>query len=245
MEMEYLKKQVKHIATCFLCHKVVQAPVKLPCLNIICQSHTKNGREFECDLCGGVHEVPVGGFKLFDRLNKFSSDLEYLTDAEKRVYKHLELTVEDLSKCDTELREKSANMELYVFERFKSLRCQVDLEREELKLKIDMECDKLIDKLKVEESLSNDLLRKAREINTHAFLDAIQRRISEEKRSLSTNAPKIDQLKMEIEHEAEHIKDKQFELELIKNRADSFYFEPAFGSKSTLCLLGSILGKVK
>ena len=54
--MEYLDTKVMKVATCSICFKILKSPLKLPCLNIVCQSHIQdilnsNGRRINCPIC--------------------------------------------------------------------------------------------------------------------------------------------------------------------------------------------------
>lgn len=137
---------IQHEIKCEFCKQSLQIPVVLlPCGQLMCQKHAvEKTDKIECVSCDGDHAIPSSGFP---RVKAFEKILE--TRIEKcdfgcpeyaKTYKScktMEKMLDDLDKLRSD--------PLYHLDKVVSAyRADVDLKREQLKLKIDEEAEAII-----------------------------------------------------------------------------------------------------
>jgi hypothetical protein len=147
----YKVNEVKSFLDCDVCYQLLVGPVLMACGEIICKTHldklmtntSKRKDFFVCGICQEEHMVPKNGFVVNSRLQKLL-DLELNALKGSPVFdecmKEINKAKENLVKC--ELLEKNA--ENYIYDYFEDIKRQVDLRREDLKLKIDTYSDEII-----------------------------------------------------------------------------------------------------
>ena len=197
-----MNAKIKELLVCKYnnCNKYFEEPIILSCGTSVCKSHVddildvknvKNGK-YNCKICNGSHEVPLDNFIINRDLNKFFQDDSHLPDKQKKVkdlYVEFEATVNSLKK----MLENPSN---YLHDYTSELKRQVDLQREELKAKIDEmaldiiskidnlyeECKKDIDKFEKIDIIQfdNDLLN-YKDYHRLAYIDdkALKRVVDE------------------------------------------------------------------
>jgi hypothetical protein len=142
-KMEAFKQSLK----CTQCKGWLELPVLLPCGDSICQKHvTSESKECHCLECDSIHSVPSAGFpqnkalkkQLDARVQEANFCKEYTTAFES--FKSLEETFEAMTLFK---RDPS----FFVNQAIGELKAEVDLLREEFKLKIDQKTEILIKEL--------------------------------------------------------------------------------------------------
>lgn len=132
---------------CAHCQKQLKSPVLLPCGISICKEHTEN--KYVCDIyncneCGNKHEIPKGGFPSNVALGLIiDSQISELDLGE--IHKEAKSSCNKLSEKIRELESLLKNPENLICEEIGELKRRVDLKREELKLAVDQEANKLIE----------------------------------------------------------------------------------------------------
>ena len=158
---------------CDECHKLLAFPVLMPCGNIVCKSHidklqtdiNNNISSLACGVCHEEHLVPKNGFIVHRRLQtllELELDSLKLSPAFEDCKKEIEATKEKLETMES--LEK--NSEVYIYDYFEDVKRQVDIRREDLKLKIDNYSDDLIKSIDVNQKNYIKLSKEGSQIST-------------------------------------------------------------------------------
>lgn len=154
--MDRIQKLVK----CAICHEILKSPVILPCNHTICEKHvTSQIRDdhFKCDKCGVEHRVPANGFQPLPFLEELIeigiTDLDFGT-----VHNEARKSCESFEELLNEIEAILKDPFIYPHERISELKNSVQLKGEELKLRIDEETEKLINRLDEYERQSKENL---------------------------------------------------------------------------------------
>ncbi len=148
--------QLKSISDCDRCNNLLVDPIVMPCGYFICEAHlnevllniSKEKNTFICGICQEEHLIQKNGFIINKRLQKLS---KFKLNALKSIpvfdecSKEIENAKEKMAKV--ELLEQNA--ENYIYEYFENIKRQVDIRREDLKLKIDTYSDEIIISVKM------------------------------------------------------------------------------------------------
>lgn len=160
-------ERISNALKCVNCRLILKSPVLFPCGHSICKYHTdetKPGSMIKCLKCGRDHMIPVDGFPYIESLAEIIDTQLYamnLGEAHKKAIKdcdNFDLFVQRVNLFLT-------NPSFEKFEELNGIKNVVLLKREEFKLKIDLEADKLISKLdsylwKYNEQLKGDEFKK-------------------------------------------------------------------------------------
>ncbi len=247
--MEYLDAKVMKIATCSICFKILKSPLKLPCLNIVCQSHIQdilksNGRRINCPICKSEHQMPHEGL---EKCLKLSNSLEQIYGEDKTAsVSKLESLIEKLDLQDDQVTLAKNTLECFIYDHLKELQNQVDLEREELKLKIDNDHEFFTKKI---EDLMQVLNDSAKKVEPHKYnrRDLVEtfRKLSSDHQLNSISNDQINQFNSRVEKEMKALNSKLKEYEEIKAQTSFLYFDNNFLSKTNENLLGTLQIKNK
>ena len=150
---------INNAIKCAICHKLLESPVLLPCSCNICNKHVKNQYAdlFRCEKCGVKHQIPTNGFHA-------NNALQVLIEAEidkldfGSIYKSAKKSSESVEEMLNEFKLLLRDPYFYTQERINELKNAVQLKGEELKLRIDEEMQKLIDRLEEYERQSREYL---------------------------------------------------------------------------------------
>ena len=134
---------MKSALICLICKSTLKRPVFLPCWCRMCDDHVKdlytqsNKDSIECQLCFKVSKVPERGHDINKLANSlisrrsgdvFKAEKEFLTNLDKSVKRF-----EELRNSHT---DEYSKYEVLIYDHFASLKCDIDLSREQLKIKI-------------------------------------------------------------------------------------------------------------
>ena len=144
---------------CSICQEILESPVILPCNDTICKKHVSNKINdlIRCEKCGVVHRIPSNGFQPLPFLEEIiKSEIGHLDfgSVHKEAKKSTKLFEEALKQLEILLKDPY----FYTHERISELKNSVQLKGEELKLIIDEETMKLIDRLEEYERQSKEYL---------------------------------------------------------------------------------------
>ena len=176
---------------CPNCNEVLESPVILPCNHTICEKHVSNQTNecIKCEKCGAEHRIPVNGFQpnlaLQEQIDIGIAHLDF-GSVHNKAKKSCESFGEFLNKIEAILKDPF----VIAHERINELKNSVQLKGEELKLKIDQEMKKLIDRLdeyerqSKEYSSSNEIKLESEKLKTelksaHSNLDTWLRSLEE------------------------------------------------------------------
>jgi hypothetical protein len=147
--METIASAIK----CSLCRGVLDSPVLLPCSDLICQRHVHQpgdvggaGELMHCLECNASHTIPPGGFpevkvltKLLNaKINKLTFPIEYTNAFD---------SIRQTAKALDEFKLFQNDPYYFVNKTIGELKREVDLMRDQFKLKIDQKADELIQEL--------------------------------------------------------------------------------------------------
>jgi hypothetical protein len=142
----YKIDQVKNLFDCKQCDQLLVDPVTLLCgysvckrhLDVLLESYPKDSNTFPCKLCDDEHYIPKKGFAINKTIQN-ALDIKLNTLKLNPVYEECKSEINDakISIQKIEILEKDPDN--YIFEYFEEFKRQVDIRREELKLKLD-EC---------------------------------------------------------------------------------------------------------
>ena len=154
--MEKIMKAIN----CPECKQILETPVFLPCQHSICQRHVtekKSGDILKCAKCGIEHEIPKSGFPVMEALCEIieaqigSIDFGYVHKEASESCDRLARFIQDM---DYLLKDPTA----YTYDEISNLKNRVHRKSEQLKLKIDEETEKLLNKLNEYKNLCDNSL---------------------------------------------------------------------------------------
>ena len=239
---------------CKICvRKILKQPISLPCsCTTICKEHVDDATRTEtpasitCPACQKSFSIPKEGFKEDFKVKTQLKRDAFLNIEEKRLKKHLEKCLKDLSTM-----VKSINLAVTVFpvtqyDHFANVRREIDLRRENLIRQINDLSDDLILQVKEAEKEFKLNVENTMDFSTDVDfnLDKEKESLAEFFRSSNLNIESVHRLKREndaklSELQAKLDRFKQFELNLQKNKfkvMETFSFEKkpfSFGKLST------------
>ena len=152
-------ESILNVIKCGICHEILESPVFLPCSCNICNKHVSaiSMDLIRCEICGVEHQIPANGFhpnKALQVIIKTEiANLDF-GNVHKEAKKSCECVENNLKQLDNLLKDPY----FYTHERISDLKNSVQLKGEELKLIIDQEVTKLIDKLEEYERQSKEYL---------------------------------------------------------------------------------------
>ena len=240
--MEYWDCKVKNISTCRICLKSLISPLKLPCNNIVCQKHILNmkkadGHIINCPICKINHICDD-----MENCVSLSNSLDQIFGENKdKTLANIELLIKKLDLKDDEVTLTKNNLECFIYDHLKELQNQLDLEREELKLKIDIEHDFFTKKIG---DLLGVLNESVKELQPNKFsrknLIEMFRQISRDHQMNVSKNGQIEEFKASLEKETEKLDAKLKEYQDVKFQTTRLYFDSNFLSKANENILGSI-----
>jgi hypothetical protein len=144
--------------TCSYCSKIFRNPILLPCDDSICREHLTERdvvkqNKIKCKACNEEFQVKENQFKSNEELTQIIESQSYLSDEEISLKQDLEVSIKKFFQLYDEFAQNKAKLESDVFDHFQEMRFQVDEQREELKKLIDDIALKMIDEIKLNESM--------------------------------------------------------------------------------------------
>lgn len=139
---------IKSVITCCDCDKILEKPILLPCGQSACLRHVENSpnNTYDCVFCGHDHLINCENLVVhagIERLIKANFDKIKFSYHYKRAYDYCEKLNKTIDNLEV-IKKDPAN---FVNETIGKLKNQTDVLREEFKLFIDNEANKIIDQL--------------------------------------------------------------------------------------------------
>jgi hypothetical protein len=139
--------KIANVVKCSLCHELLESPVLLPCSCNICNKHVINQNKdlIRCEKCGVEHQIPTNSFHANNALQMLiKAEIAKLDfgSGHKSAKKSCESVEETFNELKLLLRDPG----LYTHEKISELKNIVQLKGQELKLRIDEEMKKLMDR---------------------------------------------------------------------------------------------------
>ena len=161
--------QLKSISDCDRCNNLLVDPIVMPCSNVICKKHlneilnniSNEKNTFICGICLEEHQIPKNGFIVNNRLHKLTK-FELNTLKLSPVFHECTKEIEDAKDNMFKVELLEQNAENYIYEYFEDIKRQVDIRREDLKLKIDEYSDEMIKSVELNQM---NLIKLTKEVN--------------------------------------------------------------------------------
>ena len=136
---------MEKIVTCNFCHSIFECPVILPCCEIICEKHieqvkksSENCEKMNCHFCNEEHNIPRNGFPKEIRIAKLIEHKFHQMDLGK-VHKKALDSCKELKETINKVKNLTKEPQNYIEVYFNKIINEIDLLREENKLKINQE----------------------------------------------------------------------------------------------------------
>ena len=212
---------------CNICKKFLNDPISLPCGCWICNEHvlTKNNNTIKCLYCNEEFSKSKR-FKPNETAKKIINSDSHLTEEQKSSKPSAKVMLEYFETLLEGFKLSQEHFEINISKQFDEIRFKIDLQREELKKKIDEIALGMIDQTKEREKTLLKDLNRANSNILNTGLDEEGRRLLEEfrnpnmivanlKASIEKHELTIKKLEKNIEH---------FNLQVDQTKA--FYFTP-------------------
>jgi hypothetical protein len=156
--MSQIKLKLASDLTCSCCMKIFKNPVILPCNDSLCEEHLKEPdvlkhNKIKCNICNQVFNVKDNDLIRENRLVKSLIEKEvYLDTEESSLKKSLNESIETFFILCEQFQQTKNSFELDFHNHFQEVRRKIDLQREELKDKIDKVALQMIEQTKIAEA---------------------------------------------------------------------------------------------
>ena len=163
---------------CIVCRRFLKNPVSLPCQCCVCNEHLQgnNSTSFHCQTCDQEFQMPQAGFAI----NKIAANILakelHLNDEEKLLKKCATDLIQRLEQLQEEFKSKQSDLERLSYDHFAEIRRNIDIQREELKSKMDEIAIKLINMTNQKEAIYK---LKVKEVNEHPSMISNQTLLDE------------------------------------------------------------------
>ena len=145
---------------CRTCTRIYLDPIDLPCSNTICKSHFEDFNKSKCSFCLQHHKMSL---EIFIKSNQSLSEILqmnlHLSEKEKQIKIEIEKLLETNKSLTEELKLNEAQSDALCYDHFAKIENSIDLQREELKKKIDELSFDLIEQVKQSKSKFEDDLK--------------------------------------------------------------------------------------
>ena len=152
------KMSIKSDLICPICKEIFEEPIFFPCHCTFCKKHAdelikENKNTGKCQVCKEEFDIPKQGFKENSRIKMIIEKDAHLSEEEKVLKKSIRQSPLDYERLVEEIETKEKEFEIKRYEHFSEIRRNIDLRRENLKLRIDKIAEELIDEAKVMEDI--------------------------------------------------------------------------------------------
>ena len=210
---------------CSICELVFSEPVSLPCGCTVCANHTRHVASVTCAVCEHEFEVPTHGFQTNKCAKNILEKNGHLSDDEKALKLNIQGVIQRLETLVSSFKQSEADFELLCNDHFNELRRHVDIQREELKQKIDEIALNMIDQLKQHEIVYRQKLcddfAKIAQIDSRA----LNVQLEEEFRKQSIALDRINAFKHEQEQTLDALNTIVSDFSCTKNKVISTQFK--------------------
>ena len=147
----YKVDKIKNLFDCDLCHQVLVDPISFPCGSNVCKNHldkllknvSKDKSFFRCEICQEEHFIPKSGFKANKGLQN-CLEIQLNTLKLTPIFDECKTVLKAARERVAEIEMLEKNSEGYIYDYFEDIKRQVDVRREDLKMKIDQYSDEMI-----------------------------------------------------------------------------------------------------
>jgi len=157
-QMSEIKLKLVSDLTCSCCMKIFKDPFILPCNDSLCEEHLKEPdvlrhNKIKCKVCNQEFSVKDNDLIRENKLAKSLIEKEVYLDAEESsLKKSLKESIETFFILCEQFQQTKDSFELDFHNHFQEVRRKIDLQREELKEKIDKVALQMIEQTKIAEA---------------------------------------------------------------------------------------------
>ena len=206
---------------CQLCSKILKDPVNLPCYCTICHAHLTDGSAKDgvilCESCGETFVVKDMHSKV-NKLFKRILDAEgHLSPQEKAVKSEIQYLLNEFQLLYDQIQQEQTEFEVSSHDHFAEIKRQIDLQREQLKEKIDEVYLAMIGQVEKHEVFYKQKLDETRcfkEFNAEREKETLE----EEFRKVDLTIERVHQLKAKYEASVKELQDKTTNLQLASKQ---------------------------
>ena len=145
------------IIRCVNCESTLISPVLLPCGHSVCKKHAieNTNSTIRCGKCGQDHSIPTNSFPHNEALSMLiETEIGKLDFGE--TYNKAKRCCSELGDIHEKIDAILKDPNMFTYEQVNDFRNKIQVKSEEMKLRIDKEVDRLIEKLSEFESDTKD-----------------------------------------------------------------------------------------
>ena len=203
---------------CQLCSKILKDPVNLPCQCTICHGHLKDGSVkdglIKCEPCGDNFVVKDIHLKV-NTLAKRILDAEgHLSPQEKNIKSKIQKLLNELQQLNDQIHQEQTAFEVNSYDHFAEIKRKLDLQREELKNKIDEIYLAMISQVEKHETFYKQKLDENRcfqEFNA----EKETKNFEDEFRKVDLTIQRVQQLQTKYGADIKELKEKMTHLQVV------------------------------
>ena len=203
---------------CQVCSKILKDPIHLPCHCTICHAHltdgtAKDGR-ITCVECKDTFVVKDMDSKVNRWAKRILESEGHLSPEEKAAKSELQKLLNEFQQLYNKLQQEHAIFEVGSHDHFAEIKRQIDLQREELKEKIDEIYFDMISKVEQHEAFYKQKMNETRcfqEFNAEKETETFE----EEFRKVDLTIQRVQQLKSKYEANVKAAQDNMDKLQFM------------------------------
>ncbi len=213
---------IKEKFTCKVCNLIFETPIFLPCFNTICKKHFNEFIHKPCIFCKQKHDTPNDGiFKTNDILNDIILSEGHLQPKEKEAKIELENANQELNKLYEKFENKESSLEVFSYDHFADVMNKIEIQREELKIEVDILSEKLVNQVKACKNKFKEHIQETSKDFRNAFdKEKINQQqvemIKEFRVPLMLDMGKLESLKVDTKRRLDEIKAKLSDMEMLE-----------------------------
>ena len=169
----YKVDKIKNFFDCDLCHQVLVDPISFPCGNNVCKGHldellkisSKEKSLFQCEICQEEHYIPKSGFKV-NKMVQNGLEMQLNTLKLTPIFDECKTVINKAHERVAKIETLEKNSEVFIYEYFGDIKRQVDIRREDLKMKIDKYSDEVIQSIELYQSNYIKISKQVNQIST-------------------------------------------------------------------------------
>ena len=212
---------------CKFCNQILKDPILLPCGLSICNEHTKNleNNSLVCKTCNVPHTRFSQNHELKTQIETLNS---HLTENEFKWKKEFRLIYEQIEEMLDDFNLKANEFEYFTHEHFANIECQIELRRENLKMRIDDLSQELLEIVREKKQL---FVNKSKQIHVEDLKKIHEREDNDTYeifRQLEISLDKIRSIEMEQTFQIKEIEKRMILFEKLKSQVEKVEFLPSF-----------------
>jgi hypothetical protein len=212
---------------CKFCNQILKDPILLPCGLSICNEHTKNleNNSLLCIKCNVNH-------KSFSQNHELKTQIEtlnfHLNESEFKWKKAFHLIYEQIEEMLDDFNLKANEFEYFTHEHFADIECQIELRRENLKIRIDDLSQELLEIAREKKQL---FVNKSKQIHVDDLKKIHEKEHNhtyEIFRQLEISLDTIRSIEMQQTFLINEIEKRMNSFEKLKSQVEKIEFLPSF-----------------